>query len=79
MGKYEVNKGDTLWTLWADMFLLWREHGNVQTQNDAEEWYKAAVALDNKYKNTAEADLVRALTICMGEVIDGRWEKHRGN
>ena len=75
MGKFEANKGDTLWTLWADLFLLWREHGKVLTKADADDWYKAAVALDSKYKSTTEADLARKLTISMGEVIDERWEK----
>lgn len=79
MSGFKCEKGSTLWTLWADLFLLWREYGNVQTKADAEEWYKAAVALDTKYKATDEADLARNLTITMGEVIDDRWQKRNGN
>lgn len=75
MGKFEVQKGDVIWTLWADLFLLYREHGNVKTRADADEWYKAAVALYDNYKDTSEADLAKKMTISMGEIIDERWEK----
>jgi len=75
--RFNVQKGDVLWTLWADMFLLWREHGNVKTNADADEWYKAARELDNKYSKTQESDLARKIIISMGEIIDERVIKSR--
>lgn len=79
MGKFECEKGSTLWKLWADLFLLWREYGDVKSLDDANDFYLAARRLDDKYKNTAEGDLCRAITITMGEVIDKRWVKAHGS
>lgn len=78
MGKFECEKGSTLWTLWADLFLLWRENGNTPTLDDVNSWYKVARNLDEKYRDTAEHDLCRELIITMGEVIDKRWVKAHG-
>lgn len=73
MGKFNAEKGSVLWTLWADLFLLWREHGDCKTKDDFDEWYKAVRNLDDKYAKTEEKDLCREILITMGEVIDKRY------
>lgn len=75
MGRYEAQKGSTLWTLWADIFLLWQNQGNCLTVAECDEWYKAARALDAKYAQTEEKDLCQAILITLGEVIDKRYLK----
>lgn len=75
MAKYEAQRGSTLWTLWADVFLLWQNYGNCQTVTECDEWYKAARELDTKYSQTTEKDLCTAILITLGEVIDKRYFK----
>lgn len=73
MGKYNADKGSTLWTMWADIFLLWQDQGNCDTKQEFDEWYKAARKLDEKYAETDEGDLCREILIALGDVIDERY------
>lgn len=73
MAKYEAQRGSTLWTMWADIFLLWQNQGNCDTKQEFDEWYQAARKLDDKYAKTEEGDLCRAILITLGEVIDKRY------
>ena len=73
MGKYEAQRGSTLWTMWADIFLLWQDKGNCHSVIECNEWYKAARKLDEKYAKTEEKDLCQAILITLGEVIDKRY------
>lgn len=72
MGKYEATKGCPLWTLWADLFLYWREYGNCRTKEDWQEFHDKAVAIEKKYKNTEEYDLCLAILLTLGDVAEKR-------
>jgi len=75
MARYEAQKGSTLWTMWADIFLLWQNQGKCETKAEFDGWYKAVRELDDKYAKTEEGDLCRAILITLGEVIDKRYVK----
>ena len=79
--NFEINKGDPLWTLWAELFLLWKDFGNCHTQKDADDWYFASKELEAKYQNTTEYDLCIKVLLAMADVIDERMknnDKQRG-
>lgn len=75
--RFEAEKGSTLWQLWADFFLLWKEHGNVHTIEDRDEWATEAYKLCEKYEHTDEWDLCRAIIDGMMGVISERMGKEK--
>ena len=75
--KFDIEKGSTLWSLWGELFLLWKDHGNVHTQADADDWYFAGKELEGKYLNTAEHDLCHNVLMAMFETIDTRLRRER--
>lgn len=71
--KYEAEKGSELWTLWADLFIFWRDFGNCQTDEDWQQFHDAAVALERKYKGEWH-DLCLAVLLTLSDVAENRWK-----
>ena len=73
MSAFNCEKGSPLWTLWADLFLLWREHGNVRSKQDSFEWANTACKVADKYKDTDENDLCCNVISAMNHVAHERY------
>lgn len=73
--KFEAEKGSILWQLWADLFLLWKDHGNIHSIGDRADWATAAYIVCEKYENTEEWDLCAAQIGGMMRVITERLAK----
>lgn len=77
MGGFNIEKSSPAWTLWADLFTLWKEFGNVVTDADIDTFMNKARQIDSKYKGTEVHDLALKMLLGMADVIDARTIERR--
>ena len=78
--KFEIEKGSIEHTFWTDLYLLWRDHGNVRDQDEfISDWSYAMCAFIEKYKPTTQWDLCRELSLTLDAVIQDRMKGEKQN
>jgi len=70
-----IEKGSPEWTMWADLFTLYRETGEWNTEADIERHMSSARALTAKYKGTNCERMVLKLALAMLDVLEERYKE----
>ena len=72
-----IEKGSPEWTMWADLFTLYRETGEWNNEADIERHMSSARALTLKYKGTKCEKMVLALSLAMLDVLEDQYKEKK--
>jgi len=72
-----IEKGSPEWTMWADLFTLYRETGEWKSDKDIQRHMDSARALTEKYKGTGCEDMALRLCLAMLDVLEERYKKEK--
>ena len=73
-----VEKGSPEWTMWADLFTLYRETGEWKCEADIKRHMDSARALTEKYKGTKCERMSLKICLAMLDVLEEEYKAKKG-